>query len=648
MSLNVQQLTSYLSRLPDAALQKYAAMHKDDPYTVALAVGESNRRKEVRNAAQGMQPEQPKVVDQDIAGMAQPMPEDTGIARLHAGDMNFAGGGIVAFAEGGEADKYKKYILEKASSMGLDPDMALRLFGTESGFDPKAVSKKGAAGLGQLMPDTAREMGLSPEDRADPYKNIDASMGYFSKLQGKYKDPAKALAAYNWGQGNLDKHLAKNQGQINTVGLPKETAAYLTKILPMGSAGAGELPSAAAPIGASAASQIPTGGTQAPAKIEEQKGFFGRLGDRMGLSEDTQRNLSNLNTALSGATGAAYMPNYLSTGQGVFSSLASGGEKLAEKLGLLKGSGLTAKQIQAMQAENAGVQALRAAQEAQEVAQMTGAMPGEARLAGQAANAARAAAIPSKAEAIQTASMAREAGEASRMMGAAKAAKNLSVATAPSGLGLGATTAAAAAAAPLVAGVPAPGEAGWGMDLGQEPALPKEAEKTLIDAAKAETPKSERKGMSNDDYLELGLRLMASKSPRLMEAVGEAGLGALGARREREKDEMAKSLQAAHEAYYKGAGKKAEAEADYLSSGSKGIAAVMTQADKIFDDLVSNLGPMEKMDLTAEKRKALYDHALATAYKNFKMQPPAGLTALGPAATQLSPADQALIGKYTK
>ena len=105
--LNIEQITSSLARMPDQALQKYASMHKDDPYVMALAVSESNRRKQMREAAQGAQgaQPQPKVVDQDIAGMAPaaaPMPEEQGIARLPAGDMNFADGGIVAFAGGGQ------------------------------------------------------------------------------------------------------------------------------------------------------------------------------------------------------------------------------------------------------------------------------------------------------------------------------------------------------------------------------------------------------------------------------------------------------------------------------------------------------------------------------------------------------------------
>ena len=106
--INVNQITAQLAKMPDPALQKYAAMNKNDPYIVALAVAESNRRKQLRQAAQGAQgmQEAPKVVDQALQGMAAPMPEDVGIARLPAGDMNFADGGIVAFADGGDVERY--------------------------------------------------------------------------------------------------------------------------------------------------------------------------------------------------------------------------------------------------------------------------------------------------------------------------------------------------------------------------------------------------------------------------------------------------------------------------------------------------------------------------------------------------------------
>ena len=103
--IDVNKITSTLAKLPDAQLQQYAQMHKADPYIMALAMSESNRRKEMRSAGQAAQggQEQPKVVDQMVAEMApQQLPEEMGIGQLPAGNMNFADGGIVAFADGGD------------------------------------------------------------------------------------------------------------------------------------------------------------------------------------------------------------------------------------------------------------------------------------------------------------------------------------------------------------------------------------------------------------------------------------------------------------------------------------------------------------------------------------------------------------------
>jgi hypothetical protein len=118
-------LTERLALMPDPALQQFAQMHKEDPFTLALAVSESNRRRKMRTAQQGvagMQP-QPPVADQEIAQMAAPaMPENVGIGALSAPTLAgmpaggiagedeapaMAGGGLVAFADGGNVERYQ-------------------------------------------------------------------------------------------------------------------------------------------------------------------------------------------------------------------------------------------------------------------------------------------------------------------------------------------------------------------------------------------------------------------------------------------------------------------------------------------------------------------------------------------------------------
>jgi hypothetical protein len=118
--LNVKTLTDTMSRMQLPQLQQYAALHKNDPYIVTLALSIANQKKQMQagQAGQaGMMP-QPKVVDQQISDMAavdpmgnvtgaQPLPEDTGIGKLPAQNMRrMAEGGIVAFDEGGDVPGY--------------------------------------------------------------------------------------------------------------------------------------------------------------------------------------------------------------------------------------------------------------------------------------------------------------------------------------------------------------------------------------------------------------------------------------------------------------------------------------------------------------------------------------------------------------
>ena len=103
---NVNQITSTLRTMGDAQLEQYASMHKNDPYILPMAIAESNARKQMRSQAQAKMAAQPqqKIADQEIAQMSAPaqLPEDQGIAQLPAPNIqNMAGGGIVAFADGG-------------------------------------------------------------------------------------------------------------------------------------------------------------------------------------------------------------------------------------------------------------------------------------------------------------------------------------------------------------------------------------------------------------------------------------------------------------------------------------------------------------------------------------------------------------------
>ena len=104
----------------------------------------------------------------------------------------------------------------------LDPDFVNSVIRAESGFNPRAVSRKGAQGLMQLMPETASQLGVS--NAFDPQSNVDGGTRYLRELLERYNyDMVKALAAYNAGTKRVE--------QYHGVPPYRETRAYVTSIV---------------------------------------------------------------------------------------------------------------------------------------------------------------------------------------------------------------------------------------------------------------------------------------------------------------------------------------------------------------------------------------------------------------------------------
>ncbi len=113
-------------------------------------------------------------------------------------------------------------ITQAARTYNLEPALIKAVIKAESGFDPRAVSFKGAKGLMQLMPETAREMNVA--DAFNPRENIAGGSRYLRYLLDRYKGDMKlALAAYNMGPERIKKN--KNIPPI------RETRLYLKRVM---------------------------------------------------------------------------------------------------------------------------------------------------------------------------------------------------------------------------------------------------------------------------------------------------------------------------------------------------------------------------------------------------------------------------------
>ena len=115
---------------------------------------------------------------------------------------------------------YNTEILLAGRTYGVEPCLIASVIKAESDFDEQAVSPKGARGLMQLMPATARELGV--RDSFDPVQNILGGTRYLKQMYEMFGSWRLALIAYNWGPGHLEKY-GPNR-------MPKETRQYLERI----------------------------------------------------------------------------------------------------------------------------------------------------------------------------------------------------------------------------------------------------------------------------------------------------------------------------------------------------------------------------------------------------------------------------------
>lgn len=136
------------------------------------------------------------------------------------------------------SQKYLYHIVEELESRHMPTELALLPF-IESAYNPQALSVAKAAGMWQFMPATGRTFNLKrnmwQDERRDVLASTSAALDYLSRLHDMFGDWYLALAAYNWGEGNLQRAIARNQAaglptDYQSLRMPNETRNYVPKL----------------------------------------------------------------------------------------------------------------------------------------------------------------------------------------------------------------------------------------------------------------------------------------------------------------------------------------------------------------------------------------------------------------------------------
>ena len=134
--------------------------------------------------------------------------------------------------------RYLFHILEEIDRRELPSELALLPF-IESAFNPEAMSRARASGMWQFMPATGRHFDLTQnvfrDDRRDVLASTRAALDYLTRLHDMFGDWHLALAAYNWGEGNVQRALRANHragrgGSYESLRMPHETRDYVPKL----------------------------------------------------------------------------------------------------------------------------------------------------------------------------------------------------------------------------------------------------------------------------------------------------------------------------------------------------------------------------------------------------------------------------------
>jgi membrane-bound lytic murein transglycosylase D len=138
----------------------------------------------------------------------------------------------------GRGSRYLFHIVEEVQKRNLPTELALLPF-IESAFNPEAMSSARASGMWQFMPATGRHFDLTQnvfrDDRRDVLASTRAALDYLTKLHAMFGDWHLALAAYNWGEGSVQRAIKRNRAaglptNYSSLKMPNETRDYVPKL----------------------------------------------------------------------------------------------------------------------------------------------------------------------------------------------------------------------------------------------------------------------------------------------------------------------------------------------------------------------------------------------------------------------------------
>jgi soluble lytic murein transglycosylase-like protein len=149
--------------------------------------------------------------------------ENAAVTKPHAANGKITDAKLIEFS---------KLIRQAATKYGVDPELVEALVAVESGFNTRAISPKGARGLMQLMPTTAKRYGMKNEQELHvPAKNIDMGVRHLKDLLNFHQGQVVlAIASYNAGQGAISKHGQRIPQYRETMIYVPAVLAYMARL----------------------------------------------------------------------------------------------------------------------------------------------------------------------------------------------------------------------------------------------------------------------------------------------------------------------------------------------------------------------------------------------------------------------------------